>query len=32
MVKRKTEKYKEGDLKKHLVYFRVDRIRELVGE
>jgi len=28
----KTEKYQEGDLKKHLVYFRVDRIRVLVGE
>jgi len=28
----KTEKYQEGDLKKHLVYFRVDRIRALVGE
>jgi hypothetical protein len=22
----------DGDLKKHLVYFRVDRIRALIGE
>ena len=29
---RKTEKYQEGDLKKHLVYFRVNRIRALLGE
>ena len=32
MRRRKIEKYQEGDLKKHLVYFRVDRIRALVGE
>ncbi|MHC4790870.1 MAG: pyridoxamine 5'-phosphate oxidase family protein [Planctomycetota bacterium] len=31
-IRRKSEKHQEGDLKKHLVYFRVDRIRELVGE
>ena len=32
MRRRKTEKYQEGDLKKYLVYFRVDRIRALTGE
>jgi len=32
MRRRKLEKYQESDLKKHLVYFRVDRIRALVGE
>ena len=31
-IRRKTEKHHEVDLKKHLVYFRVDRIRALVGE
>ena len=30
--RRKTEKYKEGNSKKNLVYFRIDRIRALVGE
>ena len=32
MRRRKDEKYQEGDLTKHLVYFRVDIIRALVGE
>ncbi|MHC4123367.1 MAG: pyridoxamine 5'-phosphate oxidase family protein [Planctomycetota bacterium] len=32
MRRRKTPKYQENDFKKHLVYFRVDRIRALVGE
>ena len=32
MRRRKTEKYQEGDLKKYLVYFRVERIRALTGE
>ena len=32
MRRRKDEKYQESDSKKHLVYFRVDRIRALVGE
>ena len=32
MRRRKTQKYPKNDLKKHLVYFRVDRIRALVGE
>ncbi len=32
MRRRKTEKYQEGDSKKHLVYFRVERIRALIGE
>ncbi len=31
-IRRKTEKHQDGDLKKHLVYFRVDRIRALIGE
>jgi len=31
-IRRKSEKHHEGDLKKHLVYFRVDRTRALVGE
>jgi hypothetical protein len=31
-IRRESGKHQEGDLKKHLVYFRVDRIRELVGE
>lgn len=30
--RRKTEKYEEGDSKKYLVYFRVERIRALIGE
>ena len=30
--RRKTEKYQETDSKKHLVYFRVDRVKALVGE
>jgi hypothetical protein len=32
MKKRKTEKYNDSDSKKHLVYFRVDKIRVLIGE
>ena len=32
MRRRKTEKYQEGDSKKYLVYFRVERIRALTGE
>ena len=32
MRRRKTQKYQENDLRKHLVYFRVDKIRALVGE
>jgi len=32
MRRRKTEKYQEGDSKKYLVYFRVDKIRALTGE
>jgi hypothetical protein len=32
MRRRKIEKYQEIDLKKHVVYFRVDRTRALVGE
>ena len=31
-MRRKTEKYQEGDSKKYLVYFRVERIRALIGE
>ena len=31
-VRRKSEKHHEVDSKKHLVYFRVDKIRALVGE
>jgi len=31
-MRRKGEKHHEVDSKKHLVYFRVDRIRALVGE
>ena len=32
MKRRKTEKYNDSDSKKHLVYFRVDKIRVLIGE
>ena len=32
MKRRKTEKYNDSDSKKHLVYFRVDKIRILIGE
>jgi hypothetical protein len=32
MRRRKPDKYQEGDSKKHLVYFIVDKIRALVGE
>jgi len=31
-MRRKPDKYEEGDLKKYLVYFSVDKIRALVGE
>ncbi|UCE99409.1 MAG: pyridoxamine 5'-phosphate oxidase family protein [Planctomycetota bacterium] len=31
-MKRRIKKYKETDSKKHLVYFNIDRIRELIGE
>ena len=31
-MRRKPDKYQESDLKKHLVYFSVDKIRALVGE
>ena len=32
MRRRKNKKYQETDSKKHLVYFRVDTIRALIGE
>jgi len=32
MRRKKTEKYQETDSKKHLVYFRVDKIRALIGK
>ena len=32
MRRRKTDKYQESDLKKYLVYFRIEKIRPLVGE
>jgi len=31
-IRRKTEKHHDSDLKRHLVYFRVDRTRPLIGE
>jgi len=31
-MRRKSEKHREVDSRKHLVYFRVDRIKALVGE
>ena len=31
-MRRRAEKYQDANSKKHLVYFRVDRIRALVGE